>query len=358
MTLAGGTFAKGNFSEGTSAASGIGALTLTATGSHIDFGTGTVGVLTFASFAPGTFNLTIDNWTGTLNTVGTSSTDRLIFNSDQTANLSHFVFTGYSGPVGEFNLGNGFFEVVPVPESSTWPTAAMAVGIVGFYLVKGRRRRAISHVEPVRFRPLPLLVIGLTGGQLLLCGPSTATTASPAEEISAALETANSTSGRLTSDATFLRAWRAVVSGANESSVRAYVAAAVKLRCPLAPAIVDSSLSVLIPLHKRRLTERDLVIIRETIQGALECNPKAAAAVVAAALSVQRFARDEIVAAAILAAPDQREAIAEAARPFSPALSFMRLSGDKAVAALNAWNVDLQGDQEDKLVRSPEKNPE
>ena len=49
ITLAGGTFRRGNFSEGTAGSAGAGALSLTAAGSHLDFGTGTVGILTFAS---------------------------------------------------------------------------------------------------------------------------------------------------------------------------------------------------------------------------------------------------------------------------------------------------------------------
>ena len=93
MTLNGGTFAKGNFSEGTTSAVGIGALTLSAN-SHIDFGTGTVGVLTFASLNPAGFTLTIDNWTGAYHTVGNASTDRLIFDADQTSNLSIFLIYG------------------------------------------------------------------------------------------------------------------------------------------------------------------------------------------------------------------------------------------------------------------------
>src|SRR5205814_9604652 len=91
MSLGGGTLAKGKFSEGTAGAVGVGAVTLTAS-STIDFGSGTVGVLTFASLNPSSFTLHIANWTGTPNTVGTGSTDRLIFDSDQSSNLSAFDF--------------------------------------------------------------------------------------------------------------------------------------------------------------------------------------------------------------------------------------------------------------------------
>jgi fibronectin-binding autotransporter adhesin len=142
MTLAGGTFGKGNFSEGSASSPGVGALTLTASGSHLDFGTGTVGVLTFASFTPNSFTLTIDNWTGTANTVGNGSTDRLIFASNQSANLSSFSFTGYAGAT-EVDLLNGYWEVVPaaVPEPSTWVAAALTLAVFGVHFVRRRATR-------------------------------------------------------------------------------------------------------------------------------------------------------------------------------------------------------------------------
>jgi fibronectin-binding autotransporter adhesin len=139
-SLGGGTFAKGDFSEGTASSVGVGALTLTAS-SHIDFGTGTVGVLTFASLNASTFTLTIDNWTGNYNTVGSGSTDRLIFNSDQASNLSSFFFTGYGAGGVEFNLGGGYWEVVAaVPEPSTWIVAALSLGTLGCYHARRRWR--------------------------------------------------------------------------------------------------------------------------------------------------------------------------------------------------------------------------
>lgn len=140
VTLSGGTFAKGDFSEGAANTPGVGALTLSASGSKIDFGNGTVGALTFASFTPGTFTLTIDNWTGTAGTMGSGSTDRLIFASDQSANLGSFSFTGFTGAV-EFSLGGGYYEIVPatpVPEPSTWVAAALGLGFAALQF--GRRR--------------------------------------------------------------------------------------------------------------------------------------------------------------------------------------------------------------------------
>jgi fibronectin-binding autotransporter adhesin len=138
MTLNGGTFAKGNYSEGSTSAVGVGALTLSS-GSHIDFGTGSVGILRFASLNAAIFTLTIDNWTGTANTMGSASADRLIFDSDQTLNLAIFSFTGYTNAV-ELALGGGFYEVVPlIPEPSTWLAGVLLSGALIYY----QRRRGL-----------------------------------------------------------------------------------------------------------------------------------------------------------------------------------------------------------------------
>ena len=129
ITLAGGTFTKGGFNEGGTGSAGAGVLSLTAAGSHIDFGS-TAGILTFASFAPGAFTLTIDNWSGTAATQGTGLTDRLIFNSNQSGNLSSFNFTGFGPGAVQFDLLNGYFEITPVPEAGTYFSGSMVLGLV------------------------------------------------------------------------------------------------------------------------------------------------------------------------------------------------------------------------------------
>jgi autotransporter-associated beta strand protein len=142
VTLAGGTIAKGNFSEGSTSTPGFGALTLMASGSKLDFGSASGGTLTFASLAPGAFTLTIENWSGVANTVGSVSTDRLIFGTDQTSNLSAFAFNGYHIGATQFDLGNGFYEVVPmtpVPEPGTYLAASFALLALLFEV---RRRRS------------------------------------------------------------------------------------------------------------------------------------------------------------------------------------------------------------------------
>ncbi len=133
LTLAGGTFARGNFSEGSTISLGLGALNLTAAGSHLDFGTGTVGIITFASFAPGSFTLTIDNWTGTANTVGDGLTDRLIFASNQSGNLGSFDFTGFAPGAVQFDLLNGYWEIVPVPEAGTFLSGSAVLVLILFH---------------------------------------------------------------------------------------------------------------------------------------------------------------------------------------------------------------------------------
>ncbi len=140
VNLGGGTFAKGNFAEGGASAAGVGALTLTAAGSILDFGSSTVGVLNFANFIANGFMLTINNWTGTPETVGNGSSDRLIFASNQSSNLGSFGFTGFDGGAMQFDLGNGFFEIVPVnpiPEPSTYVGGLLTLLLLGY----SQRRR-------------------------------------------------------------------------------------------------------------------------------------------------------------------------------------------------------------------------
>ncbi|HEX8078291.1 MAG TPA: autotransporter-associated beta strand repeat-containing protein, partial [Chthoniobacterales bacterium] len=151
ITLAGGTLARSGFgtvSEGTGASRngstftgtntvGLGALTLTAA-STLDynptisvFPTGGVGTFVFSSFTPNGNLLTINNYYSSANAGSNLSgvdgiDDRLIFNSDQSSNLAFFSFGGTVG-AAEIALGGGFFEVVPVPEPSTWAAGILAL---------------------------------------------------------------------------------------------------------------------------------------------------------------------------------------------------------------------------------------
>ncbi len=139
ITLAGGKFVNAGFSEGSASAAGMSTLNLTGN-SIIDFGTGPVGTLTFTAFNPLGNSLTINNWTGTENTIGTASTDRLIFGSDPSASLTQFLFTGYTGAVA-LNLGNGFYEVTPliVPVPEVDPALVVSLFCAGVGIFGGRR---------------------------------------------------------------------------------------------------------------------------------------------------------------------------------------------------------------------------
>jgi len=151
ITLGGGTFRRGNFSEGSGTSAGVGALTLTAAGSHLDFGAGTAGILTFASFTSGGNTLTIDNWSGTAATMGTGLTDRLIFASNQSGNLASFNFTGFGPGAVQFDLGNGYFEITPVPEASTYFSGAIVFALI--LLHHRKQLRQLLHRQRVSRRP-------------------------------------------------------------------------------------------------------------------------------------------------------------------------------------------------------------
>ncbi len=146
--------ASGN--EGTGSAAGMGALTLTGNAALNFGGAGTVnGTMTFGgttAFNPAAFTLSVLNYDGkTGGAAGVDGTnDRLIFASDQAANLSHFAFVDPNGTTGtvaatEIALGGGFYEVIPAPE----PDARIFGGLgLAVLLSLNRSRRPEAH--PVR----------------------------------------------------------------------------------------------------------------------------------------------------------------------------------------------------------------
>ena len=154
LTLAGGTFNTGGFSEGTVSGTtptqGIGALTLTAS-STLDLGNGASNV-TFANSSAGAWTsgtvLSIYDWTG--NTAG-GGTDKVFFGNDATgltgAQLSQVAF--YSD-AGSTLLGNAQIlsdgEIVPVPEPATVLGGILLVG-AAFY--RGLRRRSTREANLV-----------------------------------------------------------------------------------------------------------------------------------------------------------------------------------------------------------------
>ncbi len=126
VTLSGGTIAKGSGAISET----FGALNLTDT-SFLDFGSGT-GNFTFASYAPGSFKLTFQNFN-----MGNSLT---ITNGTYTA--SEFDFNGFGTSFAAVPTGG--FTITAVPEPST---VLAALGLTGL-LLWPLRRRYLGQAKP------------------------------------------------------------------------------------------------------------------------------------------------------------------------------------------------------------------
>lgn len=129
MTLAGGRFNTSGLSEGAASTPGLGSLTLTSS-SVIDLGSAS-SILAFANSSANTWTgqLSIYNWTGSVNGGGT---DQLYFgntssglNTSQLDSITFFSDSGTTslGTAGILSTG----EVVPVPEPSTYVAGMLAV---------------------------------------------------------------------------------------------------------------------------------------------------------------------------------------------------------------------------------------
>jgi autotransporter-associated beta strand protein len=154
VALNGGTFATCGFSEPNGGPSGqatsaIGPLTLTAT-STIDFGSTNNSILEFAGLGPHTAGaiLQITNWDGTPFTGGGG--DRLLFAGLATNFALAYLptevsFNGVSGyGLVQFDIGSDpYYEVVAIPEPTTWIAGALALGAMAFS--RQRRRRLKSR---------------------------------------------------------------------------------------------------------------------------------------------------------------------------------------------------------------------
>jgi autotransporter-associated beta strand protein len=141
----GGTINSGGVSEGTrpnspssnNGVAGMGALTLqnTSSLSHavFDFGSITAGSsLVFSSLSALSKGAFVDilNWGGAGNSdSGAGTNDRLLFASDPgytAADLANFTFSGFGPGALEIAYGN-MFEIVPIPEPSTWAAGGLAL---------------------------------------------------------------------------------------------------------------------------------------------------------------------------------------------------------------------------------------
>ena len=138
----------------------MGALTLQITSSvsraTIDFLTGANGsTLAFSSLVGGygAF-LDIKNWTGTPFTDDSATgNDRLLFGVDpgltaaQLSNVRFFDDSGAFIGAGEIIGYGNMFELVAIPEPSTWLAAALALGAIGFSQAKRLRAGASFAVK-------------------------------------------------------------------------------------------------------------------------------------------------------------------------------------------------------------------
>ncbi len=129
------TFAVNGYSQGSKTSAGIGPLTLSASsvGNVIDFGS-QAAVISFASLTTNSATLTINNYLN--NGGGHGQSDQLIFDQNESANLGNIVFTGF-GASTEVSLGNGFYEVYPIPEPGAIAGGLLTVALAGWQL---RRR--------------------------------------------------------------------------------------------------------------------------------------------------------------------------------------------------------------------------
>jgi autotransporter-associated beta strand protein len=151
---------SGGGSEGSETTLGLGSLTLQANaslnygGALVANGTLSFGSLAPAPFVPNGFTLSILGYNGVFGTsiAGVDGvTDRLIFGSSQLANLGNFSFINPDGLTGTYGadqilLASGFYEIVPVPEPSTWVGGALALLAVAYTqrrrFAKSRRKEA------------------------------------------------------------------------------------------------------------------------------------------------------------------------------------------------------------------------
>ncbi len=139
MTLSGGTLSLSGVSDGTRAAAGIGALTLTSS-SIIDLLSTSLVHFLASNTQTWTGVLSIYNWSGTPVTGG--GAEAILFGTNTSgltaAQLDQISFysgsgTGFLGTGAWATIGDGeVVPLVPVPEPSTWVAGALALLAIGY----------------------------------------------------------------------------------------------------------------------------------------------------------------------------------------------------------------------------------
>jgi hypothetical protein len=137
LTLAGGTFQTGGFSEGSlaggTATSGLGAFRLGGGDSVLDFGgTSTLVFSGFNSQISGTVSIT--NWNLGVDRFLIAGSNSTLFNSEYAGRIAFDGFGGFTT-----TQYDNYFEVIAaVPEPSALMLGSIGVGLLGF-----RRRRKV-----------------------------------------------------------------------------------------------------------------------------------------------------------------------------------------------------------------------
>lgn len=106
---------------------------------NIAFGASQLNIASFGSLdlgASGT--LVVNNWGGTAG-IYSGANNQLRFTVDPTVLLPKISFTGYTGPAATQLVGS-YYEVIPVPEPSTY--ALLGLALAGCIAFRRRRRAA------------------------------------------------------------------------------------------------------------------------------------------------------------------------------------------------------------------------
>ena len=156
----------------------------------------------------------------------------------------------------------------------------------------------------------------------------------------------------------FIRGLTAVSLRVDQSDLPHYAMCAIQLRQDLTPEIVTTT------LRSSVRSQRGVIapVVGRIITAAVWANPREAVAITLAALEIDPALRGVIVAAAIAAAPEQREAIESAATTYAAARFTLRRNSSFAgqMSAMNLANSSNPGDgDKDDIhgVQSPERPP-
>jgi hypothetical protein len=191
-----------------------------------------------------------------------------------------------------------------------------------------------------------------------VAAPLPATPVNPQTAIENAVRVAGATDARHARSRQFLQGFAAVLTAVKPREVAEYVATAIKMRSDLTGQLV------VVALQMRAKDDDGYAYsesaVREIVTAAVAANPKAAPAIVRAAILLNSKLRSFVVAAAISAAPAEKVAILRAANT-GPAFAFLTASYSDDDSGFSSWsgaldhaNIDVGGSS---ATISPEQPP-